>query len=30
MNQVLQKVADFYGYSEAEIAEAILSLFEEI
>ena len=30
MNQVLQKVADFYGYSEAEIAEANLSLFEEI
>ena len=30
MNQVLQKVAGFYGYSEAEIAEANLSLFEEI
>ena len=30
MNQVLQKVAGFYGYSEAEIAGANLSLFEEI
>jgi 4-hydroxy-3-methylbut-2-enyl diphosphate reductase len=30
MNQVLQKVAGFYGYSEAEIAEANVSLFEEI
>ena len=30
MNQVLQKVAGFYGYGEAEIAEASLSLFEEL
>ncbi len=30
MNQVLQKVAGFYGYGEAEIAEANLSIFEEI
>lgn len=30
MNQVLQKVAGFYGYGEAEIAAANLSLFEEL
>ena len=30
MNQVLQKVAGFYGYGEVEIAAAKLSLFEEL
>ena len=30
MNQVLQKVAGFYGYDEVEIAAAKLSLFEEL
>ena len=30
MNQVLQKVAGFYGYGEVEIAEAKLSLFKEL
>jgi len=30
MNQVLEKIAGFYGYGEADIAAAQLSLFEEL
>ena len=30
MNQVLEKIAGFYGYGAADIAAAQLSLFEEL
>ncbi len=30
MNQVLEKIADFFGYGEVELAAADLSLFEEL